>query len=73
MYCFANLTKNRYNFDSFTLDSYCCVGCCLLFDSLMVKRPVPLTSQLLHGLKLLAAHGLKIAALEHYFYETRVL
>ena len=20
--------NNRYNFDSFTLDSYCCVGCC---------------------------------------------
>ena len=23
--------KNRYNFDSFTLDSYWCVGCCQFF------------------------------------------
>lgn len=25
---FADLTKYRYNFDSFALDSYCFVGCC---------------------------------------------
>ena len=25
---FADLTKNRYNFDSFTPEDYCCVGCC---------------------------------------------
>ena len=25
---FANLTKNRYDFDSFTPESYCCFGCC---------------------------------------------
>ena len=40
-------TVNRCNFDSFTLDSYCCVSCCLLFVCLFVwlreKRPVPLT------------------------------
>ena len=24
---FADLTENRYNFDSFTPDSYCCFGC----------------------------------------------
>ena len=24
---FTDLTKNGYNFDSFTPDGYCCVGC----------------------------------------------
>ena len=24
----TNLTKNSYNFDSLTPDSYCCIGCC---------------------------------------------
>ena len=27
-YIFADLTKNGYNFDSFTPDIYCYVGCC---------------------------------------------
>ena len=43
--CLAD--KNRYNFDSFTLDSYCCAGCChfFLFDNLKAKMSVPLISQ----------------------------
>ena len=28
---FANLTNNRYNFDSLTPTGYCCVGCCHFF------------------------------------------
>ena len=46
IYIFADPTKNRYNFDLFTRDSYCCVGCCHLkkqFDSLRKERSVPLT------------------------------
>ena len=36
---FADLTKNRYDLDSFTPDSYCCVGCChFLFDNLRLKN-----------------------------------
>ena len=36
--------KNRYNFDSFTPNGYCCVGCChFLFDNLREKSAVPLT------------------------------
>ena len=36
--------KNRYNFDSFTSDDYCCVGRChFLFDNIREKRWVPLT------------------------------
>ena len=31
-YFFADLTKNRYSFDSFTLKGYCCVGCCHFFN-----------------------------------------
>ena len=36
-----------------------------LFDSLRVKRSVPETSQVLQVLKILAAHGLKIAGLRY--------
>ena len=65
------MTKNRYNFDSFTLDGYCCVGCCLFclfvcfkFDSLSEKRSVPrLHSWEVHVVKILAAHQLKITDL----------
>ena len=49
-YIFSDLTKNRYSFDSFTLDSYSCVGCChwfffFFFDNLRENRSVPLTKQ----------------------------
>ena len=42
---FADLTKNRYNFDSFTPDGCCCVGCCyfFLFDKLRENSSVPRT------------------------------
>lgn len=72
---FANLTKSRYNFDSFTLDS-----CChFLFDNLR-KKCSQLNSQIFHVLKSLAekekknlwhtsvpaiAHWLKIVIIRH--------
>lgn len=47
IYFFADWQKiNMYNFNSFTLDSYCCIGCChFLFDYLRGKRSGPLASQ----------------------------
>ena len=42
---FADLTKKRYNFDSFILDGNCCACCChfFKFDNLREKRSVSLT------------------------------
>ena len=56
--------KNSYNFDSFTLDGYCCVGCChfLIWQSKGKK-----ISQVLQVLKMLAAHQLKITELAKTF------
>ena len=60
------MTKNRYNFDSFTLAGYChTVGILKKFDNLREKRSVPLlNSQVLHVLKIIVAHQLKITGLE---------
>ena len=57
--------KNTYNFDSFTLDGYFCVGCCHFFFNLTnprEKRSVPLT-QVLNILKTPVAHQLQTADL----------
>ena len=54
---FADMAKNRCNFDTFMPDSYCYIGCFnFLFDNLREKRSVLLTKyQILHVLKILAA------------------
>ena len=38
---FANLTKNRYNFDSFTPNNYCCVVCYHFFIWKSKGKEVP--------------------------------
>ena len=62
---FADPTEKyrKYNFDSFTPDGYYCVGCCHFLLTIWGKRrQCPwLNSQILHALKILAAHWLKIA------------
>ena len=40
-------------------------GVSFLFENLRENRSVPLNSQVLHVLNILAAHQLKIAALDH--------
>ena len=60
-----NNKKNRYNFDSFTPDSYCCVGCChFLIGQSKGKECAWLNSQVLHILKILVVHWLKIAGIQ---------
>ena len=44
-----------------------------LFDNLRGKRAVPLTKQVLHVLKILAAHWLKIDGLKQYSYSHTVV
>ena len=54
---FADLTKNRYNFDSFRPYGYCCAGCCHFFIWQGKRGQCPwLKSQVLHVLKILVAH-----------------
>ena len=62
---FANATPpNRYNFDSVTPEGHCCVGSCFYLMISGKKAQCPwLSSQVLHVLKILAAHQLKIAVL----------
>ena len=64
----------RYNFAVFVPDGYCCVGCChfLKFDNLREHRSVYLTSQVLHVLKIIAAHGLKIAAVGWRHFKQKI-
>ena len=38
--CFADVTKNRCNFDSFTLDGYCCVAAVIFFIPLTQGKEV---------------------------------
>ena len=70
---FANLTKNRYSFDSFTLDGFCCMAVVIFFYNLREKCPW-LNSQVLQVLKLpvahhcAAAHRLKLAALQPRYF-----
>ena len=57
--------KNKHNSDSFTPDSYCCIACGqFLLDSLRERRSGSLTNgQVLHVLKLLAAHRPKVPSI----------
>ena len=60
--------KTKYNFDSFALDSYCCVGYFHFFNLTMWEErdQYPcLNSQVLHVLKILATHWLKIADIKY--------
>ena len=75
-YIFCQSDKNRYNFDSFTLDGYYCVDCCHFFNlTIWGKRgQYPwLSSQVLHVLKILAAHRLQIADSEEQCWAPSML
>ena len=66
------MTKKMYNFDSFTPDGYCRVGCCQIFfffgQSKGKRGQCPwLNSQALHVLKILVAHWLKIAVIDQCY------
>ena len=58
---FATLTKNGYNFDSFIPMAVVVLAVVFfLFDNIREKRSLPLTSQVLHVLKILVAYPFKI-------------
>ena len=52
---------------TFTSGSYRCVGCYHVLFNYLREKSVPLTSQVLHVLKILAAHWLKIAVVKDYY------
>lgn len=68
MLFFNQLTKKkRYNFDSFTPDSYC-VGCSFFFFLQLKEKYVSAPDQVgITSLKNLVAHQLKIADDSNYY------